>query len=351
MGHFRVSKTVLEEIGLVFGLIMVQVVYAGNSVLMSYLMNLGIAPLTLVTFTAFSTFIVLAPLSVFFERNRWPKKLTTKLAIQLVIISFAGVTVFQSLFLNGIELTSPAVATAMPNLAPGLIFIIAWLIRLEKVKLSCIYSKVKIVGTILCVIGALMMSLLHSATAGKGHGQPASPSVETVFGMQKIIGCLYLMAAVLVLSSNVVLQATTLGDFPAPISLCAITSIIGVVITILVQLLQERQFQPVWPLASLQDLVAYTLLGGTVSGASVSFNAWAMKKKGPVHVSMFNPVATVLSVILSAVTLRDTISFGSLVGMCIMFTGLYFFLWAKRKESAAVAFPGAVEDEEKSLLA
>ncbi|MCI85997.1 auxin-induced protein 5NG4, partial [Trifolium medium] len=33
---------------------------------------------------------------------------------------------FQSLFLKGISLTSAAMGTAMPNLAPGLIFIIAW---------------------------------------------------------------------------------------------------------------------------------------------------------------------------------------------------------------------------------
>lgn len=39
------------------------------------------------------------------------------------------VTLFQSLLLEGIKLTSPAMATAMPNLAPGLIFIIAWCFR------------------------------------------------------------------------------------------------------------------------------------------------------------------------------------------------------------------------------
>ncbi|KAL9667464.1 hypothetical protein QQ045_001824 [Rhodiola kirilowii] len=355
MGLFRVmNKSVLEEMGLVFGLFMVQVVYAGNSVVMSYLMSIGISSLTLVTFTAFSTFLVLAPLSVYFERSRWPKTLTGKLAIQLVMISFAGVTLFQSLFLKGIELTSPAIATAMPNLAPGLIFIIAWVTRLEKVKLSCIYSKVKITGTVLCVIGALMMSLLHSAAPGKDH-HLASPAVETVFDKQKIIGSLYLIAAVLVLSSNVVLQAATLGDFPAPISLCAITSIIGVGLTVVVQLLQEGE-RSSWPLASLPHLAAYTLLAGTVSGASVSFNTWAMKKKGPVLVSMFNPIATVLSVIFSAVTLGDTVSLGSLVGMCIMFTGLYFVLWAKRKESVAVGSPisGSLSpvavDESKPLL-
>ena len=39
------------------------------------------------------------------------------------------VTLFQSLLLKGIQLTSPTLATAMPNLAPGLIFAIAWIFR------------------------------------------------------------------------------------------------------------------------------------------------------------------------------------------------------------------------------
>lgn len=52
------------------------------------------------------------------------------------------------------------------------------------------------------------------------------------------------------------------------------------------------------------------LQGGAVSGACVSFNGWAMKKRGPVLVSMFNPISTVCSVILSVVTLGDTVKIG-----------------------------------------
>lgn len=158
---------------------------------------------------------------------------------------------FQTLFLKGIKLTSAAMATAMPNLAPGLVFLIAWTVRywligslpihlscptrsnrslsydklhliyycfsswdrLERVNISCLYSKVKIVGTLLCVAGALTMSLIHSTATKEAQmtssSSSSSPS-DSIFDKQKIIGCLYLMAAVLILSSNVVLQVQLL---------------------------------------------------------------------------------------------------------------------------------------------
>ncbi|KAF2299082.1 hypothetical protein GH714_030461 [Hevea brasiliensis] len=127
-------------------------------------------------------------------------------------------------------------------------------------------------------------------------------------------------------------RASTLGDFPAPMSLCAITSLIGVVITAIVQWFQDPNFGITWPFMKLGDLVGYSLLAGGVGGACVSFNGWAMKKRGPVLVSMFSPIGTVISVVLSVITLGESIGVGSLAGMLLMFTGLYFVLWAKGKE-------------------
>ncbi|XP_058224180.1 WAT1-related protein At5g47470 isoform X1 [Rhododendron vialii] len=335
------KRVVLEDIAIIGGLILVQFVYAGNSVLLSYLMSLRLNPLTIVIFTALSTFLVLSPLSFCFERSKWPKKLSLKLLVQLVLIAIGGVTLFQSLYLKGIKLTSPAMATAMPNLAPGLIFVIAAVFRLEKVKLSCMYSRVKIVGTLMCVTGAVTMSIMQSTmhddpTAEDSQLQLSLPETGNLFNIQKIIGCLYLMAAVLALSSNIVLQAVTLSDFPAPISLCAITSLIGVVITSMVELIQDHHFDIGWPIVSVRDIIGFSLLGGIVSGGCFSFNGWAMKKRGPVLVAMFSPVATVVSVILSFLTTGEYITLGSVFGMVLMFTGLYFFLWAKRKEDFTV---------------
>ncbi|CAN1174628.1 WAT1-related protein At5g47470 [Linum perenne] len=303
------KKDALEEIGVIGGLILVQFVYAGNSVLLSCLMSGGLTPLTIVIFSTFATFLVVSPFAFYFERKKWPSKFSFKFATQLVLISFGGVTLFQSFFLKGIKLTSPALATAMPNLAPGLIFIIAWTFRLERVRFGCIYSKVKIMGTLLCVVGALTMSLMHSRSAKDV--SLVSSTTDILIDEGKLVGCLYLLAAVFVLASNVVLQATTLGDFPAPMSLCAITSLIGVVITAVVQLVQGQTMSDIFfPLVDVVDLIGYSFLGGAVGGACVSFNGWAMKKRGPVLVSMFNPIGTVISVVLSVITLGETIDIG-----------------------------------------
>lgn len=88
-----------------------------------------------------------------------------------------------------------------------MIFTCNRLCRLERIKLSCLYSKVKILGTLLCVVGAITMSILQSTItipAAKQLTNSAPPIV--LLNKEKIIGCLYLMVAVFILSSNVVLQ-------------------------------------------------------------------------------------------------------------------------------------------------
>lgn len=49
-------------------------------------------------------------------------------------------------------------------------------------------------------------------------------------------------------------------DFPAPMSLCAITSLIGVFITAAIQFVQDRKIETGWPLVSAKDLVGFSLL-------------------------------------------------------------------------------------------
>ncbi|KAL5183861.1 WAT1-related protein [Glycine soja] len=342
----------LEDIAIIGGLIGVQFVHAGNAVLLSYLMSLGVESLTLVIFTSFATFLILLPLAFYYERCKWPRRVSFKLLIQLLSLSLGGVTLFQSLFLKGTNLTSPTMGTAMPNLAPGLIFIIAWIFRLEKVNLSCTYSRVKIIGTLLCVLGALAMSILQSistkpTSAKEGKIQLLSPPPNVMFGQTQdnrlslSLGC----------NLHIVKQHCPTGDFPAPMSLCAITSFFGTFMTAAVQLVEDHEFKPGWPIVSVGDMIAYSLLAGAVSGICLSVNGWALEKRGPVLVSMFSPIGTVCSVLFSVVTLGQTINIGSFAGMFLMFTGFYFVLWAKGTEGYAKG--GGLESEydaEKPLL-
>ncbi|XP_057787003.1 WAT1-related protein At5g47470-like isoform X2 [Salvia miltiorrhiza] len=314
MGMKSNKREVMEEIAVVMGLISVQFLYAGNAILLSTILKTGLQPSSLIICSTFATFLVLSPLAILFERSQWPSRITYKLVIQLLLLSFGGVTVFQSLFMKGVHLTSPAVATAMPNLAPGLIFFIACAFRLERMDIACKYSRAKIAGTMLCVLGAVVMSLMQSAPDERMRNV-GGVKAPTEFDSQTILGCMYLIAAVFVLSSQVVLQAITLKEFSASISLCAITSLLGSMITAIVEIVEDQNYwdYPHWPASTLQDLLGYSLVAGGISGMCVSFNAWAMKKRGPVVVSIFNPLGTVISAAIS-ISLGDSIAAGRYVG-------------------------------------
>ncbi|TYH55300.1 hypothetical protein ES332_D09G226700v1 [Gossypium tomentosum] len=123
---------------------------------------------------------------------------------------------------------------------------------------------------------------------------------------------------------------------------------IGMIITAIVQLVEDHALQWASPFVSFKDLIIFSLMAGAMGGASVSFNGWAMKKRGPVFVSMFSPIGTVIAVVFSFITLGETISLGSFAGMLLMFTGLYVVLWAKRKELYCDIEEGV--DAEKPLL-
>ncbi|KAF5207484.1 Wat1-related protein [Thalictrum thalictroides] len=339
----------LEEVAVVLALIVTNFIYAVYAVFTSHLMSLGVTPLFLTIYGSLAIAFFLFPLSFCFERNIWPREFSLKLMVQLLLLSFGGVTLFQILMLNGVKKTSPAVATAMPNLAPGFIFIIAWVFRFETVNLKCMYGVFKLIGTLVCTVGAISMSLLHDSTA-KTMPVKSQADLMTV-DHDRVIGTVYLMGAVIILSCTIVLQAVTLGDFPAPMSLSAATAFIGALLTAVIQLIQNHKLEIGTPLVSGKHLIGYALMGGAISGACSGFQTWAMKKKGPVFVSTFNPIGTVFSVILSAITLGESITFGSLLGMFLMFSGLYCVLWAKRRENYNIEDEDLLKlDDKKPLL-
>ncbi|WOL10188.1 WAT1-related protein [Canna indica] len=333
-------KAAVEDAVVIVGLIMVQLIGAASIVFLSPFLSLGIKPLFLVTFGSLSTFALVCPFAIALEKTRWPARLSPTLMVQFVLLALGGVTTFQALLLLGVKKTSPAIASAMPNLAPGVIFVVAACLRFEKFEIKCFYSRAKVIGTLVCLGGAVVLSFLQSPSPSpvKSSSRPAFPSFGDQHLAQAInedwlIGCLCLLGAVLVVSFTTVLQAVTMVHFEAPLTLCAITSLLGAILTAAVQIVTEGRIDIGSPGAlSIASIVAIAITGGTTSSACVAFQMWAVKRKGPVLVSMFSPVQTVCSGILSAIVLGQVIKVGSLVAMMFMFSGLYIVLWAKSKE-------------------
>ncbi|ESQ55775.1 hypothetical protein EUTSA_v10025550mg [Eutrema salsugineum] len=346
------KRETIEEVGIIGGLVGAQVIYAGNSELLSKLLSLGVDPLLIVMFLNLASFLLITPVAFLLERKLWPRSLSFKLKTKLILVALVGVTLFQWLFIEGMKHTSASMATAMPNLSPAFIFVIAWAVGMEKVKLSCMYSRVKVGGTVLCVMGAFIMSLMHSTTTATSSSVEAMPIVsdDVVLDMEKILGCLYLFLSVCCLSSSIVLQASILVEFPAPVSMFSVVTLIGGITMIALQyVLKGSMDTESASVIGLGHLVGYSMLGGLVSGGGLSFNAWVIKRKGPVIVSLFSPIATVVCVVVSAFSMEESFNLGSFAGMALMFGGLYFVLWAKGKEDCGEGNDEKVGEEESVL--
>ncbi|XP_074580928.1 WAT1-related protein At5g47470-like [Curcuma longa] len=247
------------------------------------------------------------------------------------------------MMISGMKITSPAIASAMPNLSPGIIFIVAVCLRFERFDIKCWYTRVKILGNIVCIGGAVAFSIYQN---------PSSPPANSIDGgifAGWFIGCLCLFGAVLMVSFATIMQAATLIEFPAPISLCAFASLLGAVFTAIAQLLIDGKIDVGTSAISCWDIIRVALTSGAVNSACIGFISWSVKEKGPVFVCVFSPVQTVSSAILTAVVLGQSIGLKSIVAMFLMFCGLYEVLWAKTKEDAAFA-QTTTEDIQEPLL-
>ncbi|XP_042509203.1 uncharacterized protein LOC122084844 [Macadamia integrifolia] len=163
---------------------------------------------------------------------------------------------------------------------------------LEKVNLKCLYSKAKIVGTLGCITGALAMSFFHAQPCCQNGVMyrwlglvPNDITLQWLlflisFKFEKvnlkclyskakivgtldkamIIGCLYLIGAVFILSSLCVIQAQAMVDFPAPMSLSVVSALMDAILTGIVQLIQEHSFSFDWPLVNFRIVIGAALL-------------------------------------------------------------------------------------------
>lgn len=109
---------------------------------------------------------------------------------------------------------------------------------------------------------SFMQSFVHVSPPIEITGSIQSPRTTAVdiLDKEKLLGCSYLLAAIVVLSSTIVLQAAILGEFPAPISLSAVTSFLGFLSTGIFQLIQDGKIETGWPILGIRELLGFSLL-------------------------------------------------------------------------------------------
>lgn len=71
------------------------------------------------------------------------------------------------------------------------------------------------------------------------------------------------------------------------------------------------------------------------SGLIIFIQLWCTEVKGPVFVTMFNPLSTLLVALLAYFVLGERLYMGSILGGAIVIIGLYLVLWGKDRDQEA----------------
>ncbi|KAB2066726.1 hypothetical protein ES319_A09G179900v1, partial [Gossypium barbadense] len=235
------------------------------------------------------------------------------------------------LYNTGVSYSSPTLASALANLIPAFTFLLAVIFRMEKLELKSPKSQIKVLGTLVSISGALIMTLYKGPPVLSPPIQPhlhPSPSTMLTTSNNWLIGGLFIATASLSLSANIVGQAAVLKGYPSEITLVSFYCLFGTIQSALVTLIFERD-PNAWMLSPDIELISvvYSALFGNV--VTFGVQAWCIRRKGPVFVAMFKPLSIAIAAFLGFIFLGETLYIGSIVGAAIIVTGFYGVIWAQ----------------------
>lgn len=142
-------------------LILVQLAYAWMNITSKLSILGGMNPLILVAYRQIFGAVSIAPFAYWIERDKVPR-MTKRIMIQILLSSLTGVTGSQILYFIGLKYSTPIIACALTNLDTAFTFVLAILFRQENLGIKKKSGVAKVVGTVLCIGGAVVLSFYHA---------------------------------------------------------------------------------------------------------------------------------------------------------------------------------------------
>ncbi|KAL6545776.1 hypothetical protein OROGR_009650 [Orobanche gracilis] len=284
----------------------------------------------------------ITPIAIFaerFDRGKRPK-LTGTIVLYGFLCGLFGGALGQNLYLKSLVLTSATFASAMANLIPAITFIIAVTLRLEKLGWTTSAGKAKIVGTLLGIGGAMLFTFYKGPVLNIGHtginllettSSHPKASAQTQGGHNLVLGLILALASCICYSLWLIIQAKAAEKYPCPYSLTAMMNFWGSILSSAYAMGTERD-RDQWVLGWNIRLLAVLVAGVLGSGLMFTLVAWCVRMRGPLFVSIFNPLMLVIVAIAGALFLEEKLHLGMVFGSVLIVLGLYIVLWGKCKE-------------------
>ncbi|KAL0915515.1 hypothetical protein M5K25_015941 [Dendrobium thyrsiflorum] len=319
----------------VFAMISMQFIYASMSLATKATLDKGFSPVIFLVYRQTVAAIILTPASIINMSRKLPteKTMGMKGFFLVFLAALVGVAMSANFYYKGLQLASASVATAMCNIVPAVTFIIAAAVGLEKVRLGSIRSMAKVLGTIICLCGAIVMILSKSQKPMNSEMIRKiilSSLLQLAAGDKWLLGIFFIIASYICWSAWLIIQVPICRNHLDPLSLSAWMSVISVWLTAIFALLIEPGWR-VWRPASGLSLL-FCIYTGFGCALSYFVQSWCIAIRGPLFSAMFNPLGTVITTIAASFLLHEELYIGSLAGAAAIVGGLYVVLWGKAND-------------------
>ncbi|ONI08417.1 hypothetical protein PRUPE_5G177200 [Prunus persica] len=332
-------KSSLVELVPFAAMVMVEIMDVGLTTLSKAAMSRGMSHFVFVVYSNALATLILLPSSFIIHRNKRPP-LTFSVLCKFFLLSLAGITVMQNCVFTGVSYSSPTLASALSNLVPAFTFFLAVVFRMEKFDLRNSRSQIKIMGTLVSISGALIVTLYKGPAVGFLPSQPAidsSPPNPTMLTSMNnwVTGGLFLTTASLSLAIWNTAQAAILKGYPSEMTVVSFYCFFGTIQSAILTLIVEKN-PNVWALRLDMELIS--IVYSAIFGSVITFSTltWCIQKKGPVYVAMFKPLGIAIAALMGAIFLGDTLHIGSVIGALVIVVGFYGVIWAQSKEEKSL---------------
>lgn len=338
----RMWCSIPERIQLHGAMLALQFGYAGFHVVSRAALNMGISKLVFPVYRNIIALLLLLPFAYFLEKKERPA-MTLNFMLQFFLLALVGITANQGFYLLGLDNTTPTFASAIQNSVPAITFLMAAILRIERVRLDRKDGIAKVLGTIFCVAGASVITLYKgpaiyrpSPPGLQSLQEPMFPSLGDASGKNWTLGCLYLIGHCLSWSAWLVLQAPVLKKYPARLSVTSYTCFFGLIQFVIIAAIVEREAKA-WIFTTGGEVFTILYAGVVASGIAFAVQIWCIDRGGPVFVAVYQPVQTLVVAIMASIALGEEFYLGGIIGAVLIVVGLYLVLWGKSEERKFMA--------------
>ncbi|KAL1824612.1 hypothetical protein DCAR_0312692 [Daucus carota subsp. sativus] len=284
--------------------------------------------------------LCLLPSPFFTPRGRTLPPVNFSIVSKICILGLIGCT-SQIMGYTGIGYSSPTLASAISNLVPAFTFILAIIFRMESVALRSSSSQAKVLGAIVSISGAFLVTLY------KGPRIIPTPSLSSLSVPQLlsssnsnpnsnwVLGGLFLTTEYILVPMWYIVQAQIMKEYPSELTVVFFYNLIVSVLAGIVALITEPD-SSAWKLKpdiALASIICSGIFGSFINN---SVHTWVLRVKGPFFVAMFKPLSIAIAVTMGVIFLGDTLYLGSAIGAMIISIGFYTVMWGKAKEEMGV---------------